>query len=70
MKRSEMLKVISDELYDLYPSDFSKYTDIDADRILRRMEDAGMPPPKVNNSVIDDSYFDLYEWEPEDNEDD
>jgi hypothetical protein len=66
MKRSEILKIIMDEIdlmrgvdngYYVYPEDKQI-----ADRILNVLEEAGMNPPYDTASDDDDP---IYEWEPE-----
>lgn len=50
MKRSEMVKIIADELWKILPSELCKYVDMDASRILRLIEEHGMTPPKDASS--------------------
>lgn len=70
MKKSEMIKLIGDELYDILPAPLCKYADNDAARILRIIEEAGMMPP-INEAKSFDILqsgqmtYEVYEWEPE-----
>ena len=73
MKRSEMIELIKEHLYNL-PQDkpyLWKYINEEADSILNTIEGVGMLPPKSLDTVcvkkgLVRGYTQMFEWEPED----
>ena len=70
MKRSEMIEEIYNTIVD---SDWIQYGEFKkgAERILDRIEEAGMLPPKSLDTVcvkkgLVRGYTQMFEWEPED----
>lgn len=80
MKRSEMLKLVANQLnflngtFDGLKDIFTEAELAKADVILTTMEEAGMQPPKPKSANTDNPIFLelenyiklLYKWEPED----
>lgn len=62
MKREEMIKLIANELWDMYSSDETRVDQFlkQAELILEVVEKAGMKPPQIIRFLVPD---DTYEWE-------
>jgi hypothetical protein len=73
MKRSEMIALIEKELTDFLnvENGYEEYGPRNADLLLKRLEDAGMKPPKSGEGErycrnYDGSYtYPIYKWEDE-----
>lgn len=65
MRRSEALEAMI-QIYNTTPDKATSYHKMDM--LLSRLERIGMMPPKLNADSRQEVYFDLYEWEPENEE--
>ena len=62
MKKSELYKKLQDYLDNQERYNYC----VNVESILEIVEEVGMLPPKVNYDMREESFFDMYIWEDED----